>query len=496
MERDEPGEESRDSMRVAETPASTALEYTVEMTLPDELPLDEVVCCAREVEGHGRVRFYGVVDSAEMSTVYSARVKIIRIFPEVFVPPEPGTRVWRSNAENVAWALHFAGMKRKFAAGMLANGQPAYFNLDFLCGEKGAHLNIAGISGVATKTSYALFLLYSMFHCPEAADSRAILFNVKGDDLLYLDKPNASLGEQSRLIYEELGLPCGPFPEVAYHGNQGGMWNLRQFAERELVRFLFSDEDPSGSQEFAIDNLAWVLKSEAAKTLGPELVVLGETVTSLAQLSGMICDSAKEAVWFEKASYNTRMAIVRRLRGITPQVEALLGPGQSFDYESQLNVVDLHLLTEKARAFVVGSVLKSLFEGREKLGDKHPTVFLVLDELNKYAPREGGGRIRQMLLDVAERGRSLGIVLVGAEQTASAVEERVVGNAALRVVGRLESGESLKDAYGWLSAGLRRRATLLQPGTMVVSQPQVPVPLVVRFPFPAWATRRSEVESA
>jgi hypothetical protein len=27
---------------------------------------------------------------------------------------------------------------------------------------------------------------------------------------------------------------------------------------------------------------------------------------------------------------------------------------------------------------------------------------------------------------------------------------------------------------------------------MFVSQPQIPVPLAVEFPFPAWATRRSE----
>ena len=34
-------------------------------------------------------------------------------------------------------------------------------NLDFLDGTRGAHVNICGISGVATKTSYATFLLYS-----------------------------------------------------------------------------------------------------------------------------------------------------------------------------------------------------------------------------------------------------------------------------------------------------------------------------------------------
>lgn len=487
----ERNESSEYPMRVAERPGATALEYTVEVDLPEELPLDEVVVCRREVAGHGDVRYFGLVDWTEITDRYVGRVKILRIHPEVLVPPAPGSQVWRAGAATVEWALRFSMMKRRFAAGIMANGQNAYVNLDFVSGAKGAHMNIAGISGVATKTSYALFLLYSLFQCPAAAQSRAILFNVKGDDLLYLHRPNKVLGDKDRALYEQLGLPCGPFPEVAYHGTEGCLWSVRQFAERELIRFLFSDADPSGSQEFAIDNLAWVLRNEAAKTTGPELLVEGVEVTSFGQLSQMICASDRAEFWFEKATANTRNAIVRRLRGITPQVEGLLGAGPGFAYESQLNVVDLHRLTEKARAFVVGAVLKSLFEGRDQLGDEHPTVYVVLDELNKYAPRESSGPIREMLVDVAERGRSLGIVLVGAEQTASAVEERVVGNAALRVVGRLESAESQKDAYGWLT-GLRQRATLLQPGTMMLAQPEVPVPLVVRFPFPAWATRRSE----
>jgi uncharacterized protein len=29
---------------------------------------------------------------------------------------------------------------------------------------------------------------------------------------------------------------------------------------------------------------------------------------------------------------------------------------------------------------------------------------------------------------------------------------------------------------------------------MIVQQPEIPIPLLVRFPFPAWATRKSEVD--
>jgi hypothetical protein len=33
---------------------------------------------------------------------------------------------------------------------------------------------------------------------------------------------------------------------------------------------------------------------------------------------------------------------------------------------------------------------------------------------------------------------------------------------------------------------------MLQPGSMIVSQPEIPTPVLLRFPFPCWATRGSE----
>ena len=85
-------------------------------------------------------------------------------------------------------------------------------------------------------------------------------------------------------------------------------------------------------------------------------------------------------------------------------------------------------------------VLRQAFDDKERSGTARPLQFVVLDELNKYAPREGSSPIKEILLDVAERGRSLGIILIGAQQTASEVERRIVANSAIRVVGRLDSG--------------------------------------------------------
>ena len=138
-----------------------------------------------------------------------------------------------------------------------------------------------------------------------------------------------------------------------------------------------------------------------------------------------------------------------------------------------------------------GQVLAQTFAAKEA-GTRDPIEFVVLDELNKYAPREGSSPIKELLLDVAERGRSLGIILIGAQQTASEVERRVVANSAIRVVGRLDSAEAGRGEYGWLPQVQRQRSTIIKPGTMIVSQPQLPVPVVIEFPFPAWATRVSE----
>jgi DNA helicase HerA-like ATPase len=141
---------------------------------------------------------------------------------------------------------------------------------------------------------------------------------------------------------------------------------------------------------------------------------------------------------------------------------------------------------------VVGAVLRAAFREKEQSAQARPLQFIVLDELNKYAPREGSSPIKEILLDVAERGRSLGIILIGAQQTASEVERRIVSNSAIRVVGRLDAAEASRGEYGFLPTVHRQRATIIKPGTMIVSQPQLPMPLVVEFPFPAWATRPSE----
>lgn len=158
-------------------------------------------------------------------------------------------------------------------------------------------------------------------------------------------------------------------------------------------------------------------------------------------------------------------------------------PPDPLSGKAQVHVVDLAKLSPQAQMFVVGSLLKDLFERKER-GQYRGRVFIVLDELNKYAPREEESPIKDVLLDIAERGRSLGVILIGAQQTASEVERRVVGNAAIRVVGRLDAAEAERPEYRYLPTSFRQRALILPQGAVILHQPEIPVPLLVHFPFP------------
>ena len=140
-----------------------------------------------------------------------AEITVSRVEPEIYVPPLPGAQARRAEDAERDHALFFDDMEHRVPIGLGRDGAPLYANLEFLDGTRGAHVNISGISGVATKTSYATFLLYSMFHSgvlgAEAVNTKALIFNVKGEDLLFLDQPN---GEARRGA-------AGPLPHARPH---------------------------------------------------------------------------------------------------------------------------------------------------------------------------------------------------------------------------------------------------------------------------------------
>lgn len=536
--------------RVIGTEDSTPLLYAVAIQDGSFLQLDDVVVTERQLPGGRTVRLSGVVTEVRArqegarfdsdvflisdgvlpsQTVEVAEVLVTRVEPEVFVPALPGAEVRKALAAERSHALFFDQMRTKLPIGVGRDGEPMFANLEFIDGTRGAHVNISGISGVATKTTYATFLLYSLFGSrilgPEALNTKALVFNVKGEDLLFLDHANSELGEDDRCRYELLGLPSAPFDSVAFYapprrddrnagpdvatrttGVHAFYWTIAEFCDEQLLPFVFADaEDDRVQYALVVQNVTAALRRYGGRAGDDGAWRIEErTLTTYGDLVDLIVqrvtDDATRFTWAGPAiGAGTVNAFVRRLMGsvraIGPLVRAdvpLREKHRVSTSDARVTVVDLHNLPDRAKRFVVGVTIRQEFEAKERTGLARPLLFLVLDELNKYAPRDGSSPIKDILLDVAERGRSLGVILVGCQQTASEVERRLIANSSVRVVGRLDPAEASRPEYGFLPAGHRARATIAKPGTMFVSQPELPVPLAVEFPFPAWATRPSE----
>jgi DNA helicase HerA-like ATPase len=537
--------------RVLGTADATPLTFWVAVAPGAYLQLDDVVTTERELPGQPPVTIAGVVTAVRArhegaqfdSDVFAiadgtlpaqvqeaAEITTTRVQPEVYVPPAPGAIVHRARDEARSRALYFDRMQRQVPMGFGRDGAPVYLNADFLDGSRGAHVSISGISGVATKTSFATFLLYAVFRsgvlggAGESANSRALIFNVKGEDLLFLDHPNTRLDEATTDQYAKLGLTAGPFPDVRVYappraGDASGTpdvssrmtgidtfyWTLAEFCADRLLPYVFADADDERQQYTMVVHAVTAHLARHAQPADGGITIDGARIGDYASLVDHIVnqlnDDATRGLWAGSAvGLGTVNAFARRLIASKKDLARLVRgdlaarrPHQINTAESaQVTVVDLHNLPDRAQRFVVGVTLKAEFERKEKAGTAKPLLFVVLDELNKYAPREGSSPIKEVLLDIAERGRSLGVVLIGAQQTASEVERRIVANSAIRVVGRLDPAEASRPEYGFLPPAQRQRALLAKPGTMFVGQPEIPVPLCVEFPFPSWATRPAE----
>jgi hypothetical protein len=99
-----------------------------------------------------------------------------------------------------------------------------------------------------------------------------------------------------------------------------------------------------------------------------------------------------------------------------------------------------------------------------------------------------------MLLDLAERGRYLGLVLFSAQQFRSQVHRRVVGNSGTAVYGRMDADELATPGYAVLSQAVKTKLSTLEKGQLMVRHPHFTQPIFVRFPRPAVMRGRDGAE--
>jgi len=469
-----------------------------------------------------------------------------------FAPPERDWILRRATPKEIRQALS-GGVEPAYAvpAGFIPAVDeagrrvwvPVDMDLRWLAGYESGHVNIAGISGVAAKTSYGLFLAMGML----AAAARegpvrdregglaVIAFNVKEVDLMYLDmwaeweKAPAKFQEDLEMwgIFRQHYLENRD-PGTLLDSKRLDFWapgreravvSLRTDPAVRAFRYAWKDIRELPGAFYALfdpDDLDDRMLGVIEAVLGDEKVSswesLGRRIREVLSGEGEAKGSSRNKGnqkarprsegWVEwgGASHHAatlyklrnRLDVIREAMGAMLEDRGLSGEPLRPDRlePGHFWVVDITRLGDRARRFLFFRLLGELQDLLEKrktghLSGKFPgRVVVFVDELNVFAPG-GGGRhpTRERLVHLAARGRSIGLTLLGMQQLASRVDDEVLANTSTLAVGRVHPAELSGPAYAWLRAW-RDQVMALPTGSMLVSHPLWRAPVVVRFPRP------------
>lgn len=485
-----------------------------------------------EVMAHDGVPSGGMRAATERTEVRLYTAHVLRHVPEEPLQPVPLGDVFLADYDDVAIALRMDsylrdGSRTAIPIGVYRAGAmqaPVYVDSDFLVGPEAAHLNITGMSGLATKTSAIEWMLQSIFaHFPAHRGSvAAVCFNVKGPDLCFLDQPG-TLTDTDHELYDALNVPATPFQNVQYfapYTARGIALNtLRTHAEladtvrpltwglNEVLQYaevLLNKDDVDAKADALID---FIRERVVGRDFEESGLSRAHRVQSFADLDAWFRDVLRKLEDSNGDTWRTHHAatirkVRNRLSNLSTRCAGLVTddgaisdmPFGAFE-DRTVYVVDVANVEEDAQDLVFVRAVSKLREHLERrdLGVDHVIVFV--DELNKYAPNDGPDTyVRKMLLDIAERGRYLGLVLFGAQQFRSQVHRRLVGNAGTSVFGRMDADELATPGYQVLSPAVKARLATLDKGHLMVRHPHFAQPVFVRFPRPAVMSGREGVE--
>jgi hypothetical protein len=460
---------------------------------------------------------------------------VLRQLPEEPMQPVPLGTVAAASNDDVRIALRMDAYVRDEAStgipiGLYAAGgmaAPVYLDADFLVGPEAAHLNITGVSGLATKTSAVTFLLQSLFqNFPAGKGSvAAVCFNVKGPDLCFLDQPSP-LGTDDLALWRQLGLVASPFTDLTVYAPYKAdgvnlntlrshpalvdrveplVWGLREILDYAEV--VLNRDDVDAKADALLDFLADRVvgkQFEAPELRGAPFAV--ETFADLDELFRAIFDHLETAHRGGEVWRTHHVATIRKVRNrlgnIATRARGLVtddGVANDLPWgafrDRSVTVVDVAGVDPLAQDLVFARVISRLREHLERrdLGVDHVIVFV--DELNKYAPADGPEtHVKKMLLDLSERGRYLGLVLFSAQQFRSQVLRRVVGNAGTTAYGRMDSDELAMPGYATLPPAVKAKLAALPKGELLLRHPHFTQPVFVRFPRPASLSGREGIE--
>jgi DNA helicase HerA-like ATPase len=408
---------------------------------------------------------------------------------------------------------------------------PVHLNSKFILGPEGAHLNISGISGLAAKTSYAMFLMKAIqdqYINADTDDNVAfVIFNVKGRDLMAIDRPNDFStdrpGEKERTFaeYGNLGLSTEPFKNVKYYIpytsttsakqstylTKDDMENYIDAGQLKKFKYIYADDKENIEMMFAdIDDPAQTMESIISKIIDKDDRDFGG-LSTWSDFMDQVAEKAQKGSTADKGdisvlSWRKFKRVVRKAiqddmfanAVNTSKAECRLRDELKQIRKNEVHVIDIAKLPEDKQAFVFGDAVRTIYnlklgEYDAESGVEPPSrIVIFIDELNKYASKDvpKSSPILREILDVTERGRSLGVVLFAAEQFRSAIHDRVTGNCATHAYGRTNSIETATKDYGSLPSTYKNMLTRLEQGDYLVQNPIFRSLLKIRFPMPLY----------
>ncbi len=442
----------------------------------------------------------------------------------IYTPVLNGMQVSLCNPEEICQALGLTekDVKNPLVCGYLEMYQgedkvkiKVVLDSHFLIGPDGAHINISGISGLAAKTSYSMFLLRAIqnkFRTEGGETCAFVFFNVKGRDLMAIDEKNEDLQERDRSIYADLGLSDKPFENVRYYYPYGKNNIVQSYAtpsdidrqkkakkaftykftfgdNKDRLDLLLANEDDSTNTLEACVN--FILNGEGKFGGVEQWKSLKDTIDEYTKAGNVTNSKEIQVVSWRKFKRCISKAISNDVFGKSLVNEVDLNSEiQNHLRANNVMVIDIARLDENTQSFVFGSVARAIYDlklgaDRDDIPDK---VILFVDELNKYASSDvpKNSPILKQLLDIAERGRSLGIILFSVEQFRSAIHDRVKGNCATHAYGRTNAIEVSKPDYRYIPQVYKNMMTRLSPGEYIISNPALRSMVNIKFPRPSY----------
>lgn len=433
-----------------------------------------------------------------------------------------------------ALGLDEANVKNPLVCGFLnmyGKQVPVHINANFLVGPDGAHLNISGISGLACKTSYTMFLMNALqqkyMKLAEKHKENGerhekvayVMFNVKGRDLLSIDEKAAHLSETDIKMYHDLGLEVKPFSNVHYYypySSRKELHNMQSFADwdtmskrqflgkrasifkysyktcKEKLGYMFANEDDSTG---TMENIIAYIENENIPFTG------ASSWKHFKDRLDQVLDGDSDS----PARKTIQLGSWKKFNRIIDKIlnDDVFADGISDDHgevdlpyeigqikEGEVKVIDIARLDERSQAFVFGDVMGTIIEMMNtKVGPNAlDKIVIFVDELNKYASKDcpKNSPILKHLLDVTERGRSLGIILFSVEQFRSAIHDRVKGNCATSAYGRTNFVEVGTPDYRYLGDTYKSMLTRLTQGEYIIQNPALSSLVKIQFPNPTY----------